>query len=71
MVANGSRVALLTGHQAYDLRHAPAAGDRKRGDSGTDGSQTLPWRERIRTIGTAGEGPDASCVGSLSLRLFG
>src|SRR5712672_879658 len=26
---------------------------------------------RIRTIGSAGEGPDASCVGSLSLRLFG
>jgi hypothetical protein len=26
---------------------------------------------RIRTIGPAGEGPDASCVGSLSLRLFG
>src|SRR5207244_13642790 len=25
----------------------------------------------IRTIGSAGEGPDASCVGSLSLRLFG
>src|SRR6266446_9949604 len=26
---------------------------------------------KIRTIGSAGEGPDASCVGSLSLRLFG
>ena len=52
-------------------RHDLQAGDCKHGDSGTDGSQTLPWRERIRTIGTAGEGPDASCVGSLSLRLFG
>jgi hypothetical protein len=27
------------------VRPAPAAGDRKRGDSGTDGSQTLRWRE--------------------------
>jgi hypothetical protein len=26
---------------------------------------------RIRTIGSAWEGPDASCVGSHSLRLFG
>src|SRR2546429_590845 len=32
---------------------------------------TLCWREQVRTIGSAGEGPDASCVGSLTLRLFG
>jgi hypothetical protein len=31
--------------RAERFRPAPAAGDRKRGGSGTDGSQTLPWRE--------------------------
>src|SRR6266436_10116851 len=30
------------------VRPAPAAGDRKRGDPGTDGSQTLPWRRQSR-----------------------
>src|SRR4029077_12718100 len=39
------------------VRPAPAAGDRKRGDSGTDGSQTLfPGGNRIRTIGPAANG---------------
>jgi hypothetical protein len=61
-------------------RHALFVGnDRAARKAGVlDTRKRLPERDRlsaggnrIRTIGSAGEGPDASCVGSLSLRLFG
>ena len=44
-LATGRRIAVARVSGALFAPFTTSKGDRKRGDSGTDGSQTLPWRE--------------------------